>query len=86
MVAEEIDIFDLADQVIDQLEPNAARIKDAIAALDLFAVLEVVLYLSTHDEVPTPAIGFSSRVLALLAEFNASIDVDTYILPNEDGG
>ena len=83
IVAECIDVYELADQIVSKLEGNAAQIKDAIAALDLYAVLEVVLYFSTDDGVSTPAIGFSNRVLAFLAKVNASIDIDTYILPNE---
>ncbi len=82
-MAECIDVYELADQIVSKLEGNAAQIKDAIAALDLYAVLEVVLYFSTDDSVSTPAIGFSNRVLAFLAKVNASIDIDTYILPNE---
>lgn len=84
IVAECIDVYELADQIVSKLEGNAAQIKDAIAALDLYAVLEVVLYFSTDDSVSTPAIGFSNRVLAFLADVNASIDIDTYILPNGD--
>jgi hypothetical protein len=37
MVAEYIDVYELADQVVSKLETNAAQIKDAIAALELFA-------------------------------------------------
>lgn len=84
IVAEYIDVYELADQIVSKLEGNAVQIKDAIAVFDLYAVLEVVLYFSTDDEVSTPAIGFSNRVLAFLADVNASIDIDTYILPNED--
>ncbi|MCU0713326.1 MAG: DUF4279 domain-containing protein [Pirellula sp.] len=83
IVAECIDICELADQIVSKLEGNALQIKDAIAEFDLYAVLEVVLYFSTDDGVSTPAIGFSNRVLAFLAKVNASIDIDTYILPNE---
>jgi hypothetical protein len=71
-------------EVVSQLEGNAAQIKDAIAAFDLHAVLEVVLYFSSDEEVSTPAIGFSHRVIAFLADVNASIDIDTYILPNQN--
>lgn len=83
IIAERIDVYELADQIVSRLEANALQIKDAIAALDLYAVLEVVLYFSTDDDVSTPAIGFSNRVLAFLAKVNASIDIDSYMLPNE---
>jgi hypothetical protein len=84
IVAEYIDVYELSEKIVIQLEPFAARIKDAISELDLYAVLEVVLYFSTDDEVSTPAIGFSKRVLTFLATINASIDIDTYILPNTE--
>jgi hypothetical protein len=83
IVAECIDVYELADQIVTKLEGNARQIKDAIAELDLYAVLQVVLYLSTDDGVSTPAIGFSNRVLEFLAMVNASIDIDTYILPDK---
>lgn len=84
IVAEYIDVYELADQIVSKLEAHTDQIKDAISALDLYAVLEAVLYFSTDDEVSTPAIGFSNRVLAFLVDVNASIDIDTYILPNEN--
>ena len=84
IVAECIDISQLADEIIAKLEPHSPQIKDAIADLDLYAVLEVVLYFSTDDEVSTPAIGFSNRVLAFLADVNASIDIDTYVIPEDE--
>lgn len=84
IVAEYIDVYELADEIIARLEPHAAKLGDAIADLELYAVLEVVLYFSTDDDVSTPAIGFSNRVLRFLASINASIDIDTYILPNNE--
>jgi hypothetical protein len=80
-VAEYIDVYELADQIVSRIEGQAPKIKEAIAELNLYAVLAVVLYFSTDDEVSTPAIGFSNRVLAFLADVNASIDIDTYKLP-----
>jgi hypothetical protein len=59
IIAECIDVYELADQIVSKLEGNTSQIKDAIAALDLYAVLEVVLYFSTDDGVSTPAIGVS---------------------------
>ncbi|MEM7784064.1 MAG: DUF4279 domain-containing protein [Planctomycetota bacterium] len=84
VVAKSIDVYELADQVVSKLETNIAPIKDTISKLNLHAVLEVVLYFSTDEEVSTPAIGFSNRVIRFLAEVNASIDIDTYILPSDD--
>ena len=84
IVAECINVYELADQIVSKLEGKTTQIKDAIAEFGLYAVLEVVLYFSTDDEVSTPAIGFSNRVIAFLAGVNASIDIDTFILANEN--
>jgi hypothetical protein len=84
IVDNHIDVYDLAEQLITKLEPYADKIKAAIVDLNLSAVLQIVLHFSTDDEVSTPAIGFSQRVLAFLVEVDASIDIDTYILPHED--
>lgn len=81
LVAESIDVYQLADDLVSKLEGNAVQIIEAIEELGLYAVLEVVLYFSTDDRVSTPAIGFSSRVLAFLANVGATIDIDTYLLP-----
>jgi len=79
-----IDVYEMADQIVQQLAPHSTQIRNAISDLDLKAKLQVVIHFSTHDEVPTPAIGFSNEVLAFLTEVNANIDIDTYILPGSE--
>ena len=86
ITAERIDVYELADKVIDQLDGKTDEIRKAVQDLDLYAVLEVVIHFSTNDDISTPAIGFSSRVLDFLVNVGATIDIDTYILPPEDIG
>ena len=84
VVAEFVDVYELADQIIDQIGGKADEFRQVIEELGLHAVLEVVIHFSTDDNVSTPAIGFSSRVLNFLADVGATIDIDTYILPPDD--
>ena len=84
ITAECIDVYELAEKVVDQLESKAIEVRNAVQELELHAVLQVVIHFSTDDNISTPAIGFSSRVLEFLATVGATIDIDTYILPPED--
>lgn len=84
MTAECIDVYELADQVIDLVEGKTNEIRKAIQELELYAILQVEIHFSTEDDVSTPAIGFSSRVLDFLTNVGATIDIDTYILPTND--
>jgi len=45
---------------------------------NLHAVLEVVLWISWDDSIPTPAIGFERSVIEFLFKTGAVIDIDTY--------
>lgn len=82
VVAEAIDIYELAESVVNQLKPKKEELKKTIQGLKLKAVLQTVICFSTDDAVSTPAIGFSNDVVAFLAEIGASIDIDTCISPN----
>lgn len=82
MNAENLDMYPLAETVVTKLEPYAMEIKAVVAELNLRAVLQTVLYFSTDDRVSTPAIGYSPRVIKFLVDVGASIDIDTYLLPN----
>ena len=76
--AEVVDVYELSDWVINQLSPKQQEIKQAIRKWNLYAVLEVVLYISTDEEVSTPAIGFEQSTINFLADVGATIDIDTY--------
>ncbi len=71
-------VDELADQLIERIERSADCFANVISELNLYAVLEVVLYISMDETVSTPALGFSSRTIAFLHRVGATIDVDIY--------
>jgi len=76
--AEIVDVYELADRVIQTLSPKQEEIKQAVSKWDLHATLEVVLEIAVDEDVRTPAIGFSQKVIQFLAKTGADIDIDTY--------
>ncbi len=73
-----LDSYALAEKVIDELEPYEEQFKALIQDPDIDATLEVVFEFPTSEEIPTPILGFSNRVLRFVANVGASIDMDSY--------
>ncbi len=71
-------VDELADQLIESIEGAADCIADAVRVAGLYAVLEVVLYISMNETLSTPALGFTSKTIAFLHKVRAEIDVDIY--------
>lgn len=71
-------VCELADQLIAQLEDSADCISSVVSESNLYAVLEVVLYISMDEKISTPALGFTPRTIAFLHKVGAEIDVDIY--------
>ena len=78
ITADIIDVYDMSSTVVGRLQQYADKIAEIKNRLSLKAVLQVVLWISTDDKIPTPAIGFESEVIAFLNRIGASIDIDTY--------
>lgn len=76
--SELIDVYEMSSALIRALKPHAHKIREAMQAHHLEAVLEVVLTITPDDSVSTPAVGFDSTVISFLNEVGASIDVDIY--------
>lgn len=72
------DVIALADEVVRALEPYTADLRKIVEKHDVQARLEVVLVVDKRVDLSTPAIGFSTRAVAFLAQIQAFIDVDTY--------
>ncbi len=72
------DVIALADEVVRALEPYTADLRKIVEKHDVQARLEVVLVVDKRGDLSTPAIGFSTRAVAFLAQIQAFIDVDTY--------
>lgn len=73
-----VDVYDLASQLTQRLEPRSSEISALMREHSLYAVLQVVLHLSPDAGLPMPAIGFDQQTIAFLAKIGASVDVDTY--------
>lgn len=76
--ADVIDIYEMSNNLVEQLAPYQARIIEAIRAFGLFAVLQVVLMIDQDETVSMPAIGFDRPVVDFVAAIGATIDIDTY--------
>lgn len=78
VVNEFIEVFAMADTIINELKPKKQLIIQAMKKYDLVARLEVVLWFSMNEEHSTPAIGFEPNTIQFLSDVGAFIDVDTY--------
>ena len=73
-----IDVYEMSSKLIEKLKPHKTKIISAISKHQLQAVLQVVLWVSSDDSVPTPAIGFEADSINFISSIGASIDIDTY--------
>ena len=78
IVSEYIDVCEMASSIIRILEPKTDVIKDIKNKFGVTVRLEVVLWITVHEEISTPAIGFEAKDIKFLADVGAYIDVDTY--------
>ena len=73
-----IDIYDMGNEIIAMLESKKELIIKAIERFHVSPCLNIVLWISTNEEISTPAIGFDLAVIKFLSDVGASIDIDTY--------
>ena len=73
-----LDIYDLAEKVVDKLEPYTQQFADVIAKYSVKPSFQVVFEFPVSEDVSTPALGFSSRVIQFVSATSASIDMDSY--------
>ncbi|MBK1832382.1 DUF4279 domain-containing protein [Verrucomicrobiaceae bacterium R5-34] len=73
-----IDIYDLADRAVDILSPYTELFVDAIKKHKATATFQAVIQFPNSEEISTPAIGFSERVVRFISSVGGSIDIDTY--------
>lgn len=64
--SESVDVYHLASQLTQLLEPRSSEISELVQECSLYAVLQVVLHLSPDPELPMPAIASISRPLPSL--------------------
>lgn len=73
-----VDAYDLSERLVQQLLPEKQGIIEAIKKFKLNPMFRVVIYLSTSNQIPMPAIGFSRDVISFIDSIGATIDIDTY--------
>ena len=73
-----IDVYELADRSVDILEPHLDSFASTVRSFGADAVFQVVLDFPISEDISTPAIGFSKRVVSFIASTGASVDIDTY--------
>lgn len=73
-----IDFEMLAESIVETLHPQRAAIREAIEVCNARAVLQFVLYFPMNEEIPTPIMSFSRRVISFLDAVGATIDIDSY--------
>ena len=78
IVADYIDIFNLSTDIVNQLKSKKDLIIQAKNKFNVSPRFEVVLSITTNEEISTPAIGFEADTIQFLGEIGAFIDIDTY--------
>lgn len=78
VAGEVVDVYEIAEPLIRQLEPKSKAIRALVDEFQLRALLQVVLWITTDDSKPTPAVGFGEKTIQFLSNIRGSIDVDIY--------
>jgi hypothetical protein len=75
-----IDLQDQLDLILREVQAQTDALNELANERNFNVELACVIYVS--DE--TPVIHFDAEVVELLAELNAEIDIDLYVLPSEE--
>lgn len=73
---EELDLYKLSEQILQQLEPAKDKIIEACKSHNLSPRLGLVLSLSADKDESSPDVGFGARMVRFLADIGAFINVD----------
>jgi hypothetical protein len=76
MITDDIDVFELTNELIKQIEPAKEKILEVIKSHNLSPRIGVVLVLSVDKNEIAPDVGFGARTIRFLAEIGAFINVD----------
>ncbi len=75
-MTDDVDVYDLTNELIKQIEPAKDKILEVIKSHNLSPRIGVVLILSVDKNEPAPDVGFGARAIRFLAEIGAFINVD----------
>ena len=80
-ITDDVDVFDLTNELIKKIEPAKEKILEVIKSHNLSPRIGVVLVLSVDKNETAPDVGFGARTIRFLADIGAFINVD-YQLSN----
>lgn len=72
----EVDVYKLADTVLEKLEPIKEKIIEVCKAQNLSPRMGVVLTLSVDKDETSPEVGFGARTIRFLADVGAFVNVE----------
>ena len=75
-VSDNVDVYELTDNIIKQLDPVKDKILEIIKSHNLSPRIGVVLVLSVDKGETSPEVGFGARTIRFLAEIGAFVNVD----------
>ena len=75
-ITDDIDVYELTNELIKQIEPAKEKILEVIKSHNLSPRIGVVLVLSVDKNETAPDVGFGARTIRFLAEIGAFINVD----------
>ena len=75
-VTDNVDVYELTNELIKQIEPAKEKIQQVIKSHNLSPRIGVVLVLSVDKDETAPDVGFGARTIRFLAEIGAFINVD----------
>ena len=73
---DEIDVYNLTNELIKQIEPVKEKILEVIKRHKLSPRIGVILVLSDDKNETAPDVGFGARTIRFLADIGAFINVD----------
>jgi hypothetical protein len=73
-----VDVTSQVHRLVDQIQPNTAKLKEICTRLQLEPALNCVLYIEGNDR---PAVHFDPDIVQWLAQLQAEIDINLYYLP-----
>ena len=76
--ADVINVYEMSEQLVEQLLPFVHKLAEAKTVFNLRAVFQVVLWIDQNEDASMPAIGFDPSVIQFIHMVGAKIDIDTY--------
>lgn len=76
--ADVIDVYEMSQQLVEQLLPFTQKLAEAKTVFNLTCKLQVVLWIDQNENASMPAIGFDTQVIDFIHKLGATIDIDTY--------